>query len=113
MDMNHDYVETEPFLLAGVPERLQACKCAVLAFGDMGYTDPAIPSLKSFIGEYTDSPTNEELEKAIRSVLTISQLASEKEIQAIQVISPVGADYFTVSLEFTFGTEVFDVPAVL
>ena len=35
MDFNHDYNDGEnPFLVVGAAERLQACKTALLAFGD-------------------------------------------------------------------------------
>lgn len=113
MDLNHDYVEHEPFLVAGAKERLQMCKCAILAFGDLGYTDPPLPDLREYLGEYTDAPTQEALEGRIREILELSQLCSPEEILSISVTSPVGADHFTVSLQLAFGSEVFDAPAVL
>ena len=54
MDFNHDYDGTNELLIVGSKERLQACKCVILAFGDLGYTDPPIPSLGDAIGDYTD-----------------------------------------------------------
>lgn len=113
MDLNHDYVEQEPFLVAGARERLQMCKCAILAFGDLGYTDPPLPDLREFLGEYTDLPTDAALEARIREILEIGQLCTPEEIISIAVTSPVGADRFTVSLQLSFGSEVFDAPAIL
>lgn len=113
MDLNHDYTEHEAFLLAGVSERLQMCKCAILAFGDMGYTDPAIPDLRKFLGEYTDRPTADALASKIREILEIGQLCTSEEIIAINVTNPVGSETFQVQLVLTFGTEVLDVPTVL
>lgn len=113
MDLNHDYRGNEAFLLTGVPERLQACKCAIMAFGDLGYTDPEIPSIWPFIGAYTDTPTSSALESKIREILLISGLARPNDILSIKVTSLEGADHFTVDLKLAFGSEVFDVPAVL
>lgn len=113
MDLNHDYLGQEPFLVAGARERLQMCKCAILAFGDLGYTDPPLPDLREFLGEYTDVPTGEALEARIREILEVGQLCTPEEILSIAVTSPVGADYFTVSLQLSFGSEVFNAPAIL
>ena len=67
MDFNHDYNGTNELLVVGSRERLQACKCVILAFGDLGYTDPPIPSLGDAIGEFTDFDFEEALsmEKSI------------------------------------------------
>lgn len=55
MDLNHDYNDGEnPFLVIGAAERLQACKAAILAYGDLGYTDPPLPDIRDAIGDYTD-----------------------------------------------------------
>lgn len=113
MDLNHDYLEQEPFLVAGARERLQMCKCAILAFGDLGYTDPSLPDLREYLGEYTDVPTSEALEARIREILEVGQLCTPEEIVSIAVTSPVGADHFTVALQLSFGSEVFNAPAIL
>lgn len=111
MDFNHDYVEHEPFLVAGARERLQMCKCAILSKGDLGYTDPAIPDLREAIGQYTDAEACAALESLIQAILEIGQFASRDEIISITVTAH--GDTFTAALAFTFGTEVFDVPAIL
>lgn len=113
MDLNHDYTEHEAFLLAGASERLQMCKCAILAFGDMGYTDPSIPDLRKAVGEYTDEQGISALQSKIREILEIGQLCTPEEIVAINITSPIGGESFVVQLVLTFGTEVVDVPAVL
>ena len=113
MDLNHDYIDHEAFLLVGAAERLQMCKCAILAFGDLGYTDPAIPNLRKYIGEYTDSDTAKALEAGIRAILEVGQLCTPEEIVSIDVKDKTGSEAFEVQLVFTFGTEVVDVPAVL
>lgn len=113
MDFNHDYVEHEPFLLAGAKERLQMCKCAILAYGDLGYTDPSLPDIRELIGEYTDAAGATLLEQRIREILEIGQLCTPDEILSIVVDSPIGGEGFHVSLNLAFGSEVFDVPAVL
>ena len=113
MDLNHDYVEHEAFLLAGASERLQMCKCAILASGDMGYTDPAIPDLRKFIGSYTDGGTATTLEARIREILETGGLCTPEELVSVATINPIGSETFQVQLVFTFGTEVVDVPAVL
>lgn len=113
MDLNHDYVEHEAFLLAGASERLQMCKCALLAYGDMGYTDPPIPDLREFIGQYTDTDAARALESKIREILEIGQLCTPEELLSVNVEGTTGSETFHVQLVFTFGTEVVDVPAVL
>lgn len=111
MDLNHDYVEHEAFLVAGARERLQMCKCAVLANGDLGYTDPPIPDMRDAIGEYTDAPTAREVEQMVRSVLELSQLVRPSEILSIEAVPyPEG---FSVTLNLSFGTEVLDVPTAI
>lgn len=111
MDLNHDYIEHEPFLVAGGKERLQMCKCAILAKGDLGYTDPPIPDLRMALGQYTDAPAAREVEQAIRSLLEIAQLARPDEILSIEAVPyPEG---FTVALNLSFGTEVLDVPTAI
>lgn len=113
MDLNHGYIDNEAFLLAGASERLQMCKCAILAFGDMGYTDPAVPDLRNFIGEYTDGQSAAALGTRIREILEVGELCTPEEIVSVDVTNPIGSDTFHVQLVFTFGTEVVDVPAVL
>lgn len=113
MDLNHDYIEHEPFLLLGAAERLQMVKCAILAGGDLGYTDPEIPDIREFIGAYTDQETGDLLCGRIRELLVVGRFALPEEIISISIVSQVGDDHFTVSLDFTFGHEVLDVPAVL
>lgn len=113
MDLNHDYIEHEAFLLAGASERLQMCKCAILAMGDMGYTDPPLPDLRGFIGEYTDKEAAGLLEARIREILEIGQLCTPEELVSVTVTNKVGSESFEAQLVFTFGTEVVDVPAVL
>lgn len=113
MDLNHDYIEHEAFLLVGAQERLQMVKSAILAFGDLGYTDPAIPDIREFIGQYTDAETGARLVQKIREILAVGRFASADEILSIEIVSAEGDDHFKVSLNFTFGSEVLDVPAVL
>lgn len=113
MDLNHDYIDKEPFLLMGAQERLQMCKCAILSMGDMGYTDPPLPSIKEFIGEYTDEDANKLLESRIRQILEVGELAAPDEILSISVSSPIGGGAFTVDLRLSFASEVFDVPTIL
>ena len=88
MDFNHDYDGTNELLVAGSRERLQACKCVILAFGDLGYTDPPIPDISDALGEYTDSDGMEAL------------------------TSLQGDDHFTVSLKLVFGSETFNLPII-
>ena len=112
MDLNHDYIEHEPFLLAGAKERLQMCKCAILAMGDLGYTDPSLPDIREFVGAYTDAETGELLVQRIHEILLVGRLARAEEIISIKVVSEEGADHFQVRLDLAFGSEVLDVPTV-
>lgn len=113
MDFNHDYNGTNELLVVGSRERLQACKCVILAFGDLGYTDPPIPSLGDAIGEYTDFDGVEAVKNKIHDILIRSQVVREDEIGGIDVISPNGDDRFTVDLQLTFGNETFEVSAIV
>lgn len=112
MDLNHDYDGTNELLLVGGRERLQACKCVILAFGDLGYTDPAIPDLSEAMGDYTDYSGIESVKSKIREILLLSQVVNKDEILSLEVTSPQGDDRFTVDLQLTFGTETFDIPAI-
>ena len=113
MDFSHDYDGTNELLVVGSKERLQACKCVILAFGDLGYTDPPIPSLGDAIGEYTDVDGVEAVKNKIHDILIRSQVVREDEIVGIDVISPNGDDRFTVDLQLTFGNETFEVSAIV
>ena len=113
MDLNHDYDGTNELLVAGTRERLQACKCVILAFGDLGYTDPPLPDLSEAIGEYTDFYGIEIVQNKIREILLLSHVVSEDEIVSIDVISPQGDDRFTIDLQLTFGHATFDIPAII
>lgn len=112
MDLNHDYDGTNELLVVGTRERLQACKCVILAFGDLGYTDPPLPDLSEAIGEYTDFYGIESVRDKIREILLLSHVVSEEEIVSIDVVSPQGDDRFTIDLQLTFGNETFDIPAI-
>lgn len=109
MDLNHDYDGTNELLLDGNRERLQACKCVILAYGDLGYTDPTIPDLRDALGEYTDDYGAELVRSKIYEILVVSQVVREDEIISVDVVSPVGADYFTVDLQLTFGNDNFEI----
>lgn len=113
MDFNYDYDGTNELLVVGSRERLQACKCVILAFGDLGYTDPPIPSLGDAIGDYTDFQGIASVKRKIHEILIRSQVVREDEILGIDVISPQGDDRFTVDLQLTFGTETFDINAIV
>lgn len=114
MDLNHDYNDGQnPFLVIGAAERLQACKTVLLAFGDLGYTDPPIPDIRDAIGDYTDSTGIESVRRKVREILTMSFVVLDSEILSVEVTSPVGADLFHIEVEFTFGRIETDVTAVL
>lgn len=107
--MNHDYNGTNDLLLVGSAERLQVCKSVILSFGDLGYTDPSIPDISDALGEYTDNLGAEALRNKVYEILLISQVVRDEEIVAINVASPVGANHFSVELQFTFGSEKFEI----
>lgn len=112
MDLNHDYDGTNELLVVGSRERLQSCKCVILAFGDLGYTDPPIPDLSDAVGDYTDFYGVEAVKSKLREILILSQIVRADEIQSIEVTSMQGDDHFTVDMQFTFGSETFDIPAI-
>ena len=112
MDFNHDYNGDNEFLLTGNAQRLQQVKAAILSFGDMGYTDPAVPNIQRAIGDYTDENGHMALEGAIREILITSMVVRPEEIAGIMVTSPVGANGFTVQLGFTFGELKFTHPGI-
>ena len=110
--MNHDYDGTNELLVVGSRERLQACKCVILAFGDLGYTDPPIPDLSEALGDYTDFNGIEAVKSKIYQILVLSQVVRDDEILSLEVTSPQGDDRFTVDLQLTFGSETFDIPTI-
>lgn len=112
MDLSHDYDGTNELLVAGSRERLQACKCVILAFGDLGYTDPPIPDLSDAIGEFTDLDGIDAVKNKIYQILVLSHVVTDDEILSLEVTSPQGDDRFTVDLQLTFGQEVFDIPSI-
>jgi len=112
MDLSHDYDGTNELLVAGSRERLQACKCVILAFGDLGYTDPPIPDLGDAIGEFTDLDGIDAVKNKIYQILVLSHVVTDDEILSLEVTSPQGDDRFTVDLQLTFGQEVFDIPSI-
>lgn len=112
MDLNHDYDGTNELLVVGSRERLQACKCVILAFGDLGYTDPPIPDLSEALGDYTDFNGIEAVKSKIYQILVLSQVVRDDEILSLEVTSPQGDDRFTVDLQLTFGSETFDIPTI-
>lgn len=112
MDFNHDYNGDNEFLLSGSMQRLQQVKAAILSFGDMGYTDPAVPNIQYAIGEYTDPQAHLDLEGAIREILITSMVVRPEEIVSIQITSPVGDKGFTANLGFTFGKLALSHPGV-
>lgn len=112
MDLNHDYDGTNELLVVGSRERLQACKCVILAFGDLGYTDPPIPDLSESLGDYTDFNGIEAVKSKIYQILVLSQVVRDDEILSLEVTSPQGDDRFTVDLQLTFGSETFDIPTI-
>lgn len=103
MDINHDFDGTNEFVLTGSAERLQMVKNVILSFGDMGYTDPAIPDIRYAIGEYTDAAGQTLLADAIREALMLSQVVRPEEILDISITSQIGSNEFTADLSFTFG----------
>ena len=112
MDLNHDYDGTNELLVVGSRERLQACKCVILAFGDLGYTDPPIPDLSEALGDYTDFNGIEAVKSKIYQILVLSQVVRDDEILSLEVTSPQGDDRFMVDLQLTFGSETFDIPTI-
>lgn len=113
MDFNRDYDGTNELLVVGSRERLQACKCVILAFGDLGYTDPPLPALSEAIGDFTDYDGQTAVKNKIHEILIRSQVVREDEILGIDIISQVGDDRFTVDLRLTFGSETFDVDGIV
>lgn len=113
MDFNHDYDGTNELLVVGTRERLQACKCVILAYGDLGYTDPPLPDISSAIGAYTDELGTEAVKNKIYEILIRSQVVRDSEIRSLEVTSGIGDDHFTVDLQLTFGSETFEIPAVV
>ena len=113
MDFNHDYDGTNELLVVGSRERLQACKCVILAYGDLGYTDPPLPDISEAIGEYTDESGAESVKNKIYEILIRSQVVMDSEIRSLEVTSDIGDDHFTVDLQLTFGSEKFEIPAVV
>ena len=113
MDFSHDYDGTNELLVVGSRERLQACKCVILAFGDLGYTDPSLPDLSQAIGDFTDYNGQTALKNKIHEILIRSQVVREDEILGIDVVSQTGDERFTVDLQLTFGSETFDVGAIV
>lgn len=109
MDLNHDYMGTNELLVVGSAERLQVCKCIILSFGDLGYTDPSIPDISEALGEYTDAAGADMLKRKIREILLVSQVVNDDDIVSIDVISSDGDSHFTVDLQFTFGAEKFEM----
>lgn len=112
MDLNHDYNGDNEFLLSGNAQRLQQVKAAILSFGDMGYTDPAVPNVQRAVGEYTDANGAAELEGAIREILSTSMVVAPEEIIDVSVTSLLGANEFTVHIQLSFGTAEFEYPGV-
>ena len=112
MDLNHDYDGTNELLVVGSRERLQTCKCVILAFGDLGYTDPPIPDVRDAVGDYTDFYGTEAVKSKLREILLLSQVVRDDEIVSVDVTSPQGDDHFTVALQLTFGFVNFDIPAI-
>lgn len=114
MDLNHDYNDGQnQFLVIGAAERLQACKAALLAFGDLGYTDPPIPDIRDAIGDYTDLDGMDSVKRKVREILTVSQVVRDSELLSVDVVSTVGDDRFTIEVEFTFGRIEVDAAAIL
>ena len=113
MDFNHDYDGTNELLVVGGRERLQTCKCVILAYGDLGYTDPSLPDISSAIGEYTDDDGFDMIRNKIYEILIISQVVRDNEIISIDVTSEKGDDHFTVDMQFTFGSETFEIPMLV
>lgn len=103
MDLNHDYNGNNEFLISGSAQRLQQVKAVILSFGDMGYTDPAVPNIQYAIGEYTDEEGQTALRNAVREILVTSMVVRPEEILSIKVTSDVGANNYAVELGFTFG----------
>lgn len=113
MDLNHDYNGNNELLLAGSSERLQMCKCAILAYGDLGYTDPPIPDIRDAIGMYTDSEGIDDLRNKIYEILIISQVVTEDEIISIDIISEPNDNIAVVDLQLSFGSDRFSLPSTL
>ncbi len=113
MDFSHDYDGTNELLVVGSQERLQACKCVLLAYGDLGYTDPPLPDISSVLGEYTDYDGAEAVKSKIYEILIRSQVVRDDEILSLEVTSDIGADHYTIDLQFTFGSDTFEIPAVV
>ena len=112
MDLNHDFNGDNEFLVTGPKERLQRVKAVIMAFGDMGYTDPALPNVQYAIGDYTDSAGKQALEGALKEILVTSMVVRPEEIVNVSVISATGANSFTARLDFTFGTVEVKNPVI-
>lgn len=104
MDLNHDYTGLNDFLVIGSVERLQLCKCIILSQGDLGYTDPPIMDIRTFIGDYTDTDSIDALRRGIYNLLVTSQAVMPEEIISIDVVSSTGSDKFIVDMQFSFGS---------
>lgn len=113
MDFNHDYDGTNELLVVGSKERLQACKCAILAYGDLGYTDPPLPDISQSLGDYTDTNGFNTIKNKIYEILIVSQVVKDNEILSIEVTSNEGDDHYTVDLQLTFGSETFGIPMIV
>lgn len=111
MDFNHDYNGINGLLVSGVTERLQLCKSAILAMGDLGYTDPGLPDIRDVLGEYTDSSGVSIVEDKVREILIASQVVSNSEIVSIDVTIP-DASTFLVDLKLTFGEVNIELPSM-
>lgn len=110
MDLYHDYNGDNELLVVGIAERLQMCKCVILSYGDLGYTDPSIPDISEALGDYTDDYGLEAIKNKIYEILILSQVVRDDEISFLDVISKPGADYVTVDLQLSFGSTTLDVP---
>ena len=109
MDLNHDYKsKNDQVLVYMAADRLQRIKTAILSFGDMGYTDPPVPNIALYIGEYTDTAACRSLESAIRTIILDSCTAQAQEIVNISVQPNEAYNGFVVSLNMSFGTGTFE-----
>lgn len=113
MDLSHDYNGNNELLVAGSYERLQMCKCVILACGDLGYTDPSIPDIRDALGTYTDEYGLESIKNKIYEILILSQVVRDNEIVSLDVTSQPGYDYVTVDLQFSFGATSLEVPIMI
>ena len=109
MDFNHDYSGSNEFLVTGNQARIQAIKTVVCAYGDLGYTDPSIPSIEGAVGEYTDADAMHALETDLRRVLLLAQVVRDTDIVSIQVVSTVGDKKFKIAMQIDYGSTTIDV----